>query len=183
VSGTFNAEYGNALSGIGEHRHRRGARRTAAAWSFNETLPAITRISHQHRPSQPFSHTVTEMTLHGPIPGDLFTFFLSGRMDRESGWLYGIREHNVTDYVYKSPMDPTDMTVISTGDNELVPMNPYREFSGTGKLSFEATTAMKLRYDALSNSSLRYSQLQIQPDARPIMKNDCELTRVTAFRR
>ncbi len=171
VSGTFNAEYGNALSGIVNTVTKEGGSKYGGSLSFNtgDFVSNHTEIFTNIDEIKPFSHTVTEMTLHGPIPGDLLTFFLSGRMDRERGWLYGIREHNVTDYVYKNPMNPADMTVISTGDNELVPMNPYREFSGTGKLSFEPTTAMKLRYDALySNSSSKgYSHsYKYNPDAR-----------------
>ena len=170
VSGTFNAEYGNALSGVVNTVTKEGGNAYGGSISFNtgDFVSNHTDIFTNIDQIKPLSHTVTEMTLHGPIMPDALTVFLSGRYDNEQGWLYGIREHNPTDYVYRNPLDPADMRVITTGDSAFVPMNPSHEFSGTGKLTFTPFPTMKIRYDALySNSySKGYSQsYKYNPDA------------------
>jgi len=170
VSGTFNAEYGNALSGVVNTVTKEGSNTFGGSLSFNtgDFVSNRTDIFTNIDAIKPFSHTVTELTLTGPIQPDLLTLFLSGRYDNEQGWLYGVREHMPTDYVYKNPLNPSDMRVVTTGDSALVPMNPYHEFSGTGKLTFTPFASMKIRYDALySNSySKGYSHsYKYNPDA------------------
>jgi outer membrane receptor protein involved in Fe transport len=172
VSGTFNAEYGNALSGIVNTVTKEGSNTFGGSLSYNtgDFLSNHTNIFPNIDEFKPFSHQVAEMTLNGPIVPDRLTVFLSGRYDDEKGWLYGVREHNPSDYVFKNPLNPNDMRVIRTGDSTLVPMNPYHEFSGTGKLTFTPMPAMKIRYDALySNSYSRgYSHsYKYNPDATP----------------
>jgi outer membrane receptor protein involved in Fe transport len=156
VSGTFNAEYGNALSGVVNTVTKEGGNTFGGSVSFytgdyvsshDEVFTNITKV-------KPFSHTVTELTLNGPILNDRLSFFVSGRLDIEQGWLYGVQQHQPSDYASVNPMNPNDITLIRTGDSSLVPMNPSREASGTAKLTFTILPTMKLRYDVLySNSS------------------------------
>jgi outer membrane receptor protein involved in Fe transport len=172
VSGTFNAEYGNALSGVVNTVTKEGGP------TYRGTLSAYTGDHVSNRTDiwtnidqvRPLSTSVAEGTLSGPLFTPSLTFFFSGRYDREDGWLYGIREQNPSDYVYKNPMNPNDITVISTGDSALVPMNSSWNVSATGKLAWTITPMIKLRYDVL------YSQyegqgyvhdLKYNPDANP----------------
>ena len=155
VSGTFNAEYGNALSGVVNTVTKEGGNSFGGSASFytGDYVSSRSEVFTNIDKVKPFSHTVTEMTLNGPIVPDLLSFFLSGRFDDEKGWLYGVRQHNPSDYADKNPMDPNDITLVRTGDDALVAMNPSREFSGTGKLTFSPFSTAKLRYDVLYSKS------------------------------
>jgi outer membrane receptor protein involved in Fe transport len=170
VSGTFNAEYGNALSGVVNTVTKEGGNAFGGSLSFNtgDFVSNHNDIFTHIDEIKPFSHSITEGTLHGPIIPDMVTVFLSGRYDDEKGWLYGVREHTPSDYVYKNPMNPNDIKVYSSGDSAYVPMNPYKEFSGTGKLTFTPFGAMKLRYDVLYSKSKSQSyshSYKYNPDA------------------
>jgi outer membrane receptor protein involved in Fe transport len=170
VSGTFNAEYGNALSGVVNTVTKEGGSKFGGSLSFytgdyvsnrNEIFTNIDDIA-------PFSHTVTELTFNGPVVPDFLNFFVSGRFDDEKGWLYGIRQHTPADYADVNPMNPNDIRLYQTGDSALVPMNPSREFSGTAKLTFSPFSTGKIRYDVLySRSSWKsYSHsYKYNPDA------------------
>jgi outer membrane receptor protein involved in Fe transport len=172
VSGTFNAEYGRALSGIVNTVTKEGGgsyHATLSAYSGDKVsnrtgiFPSIDKV-------QAFNTSVLEGTLSGPVIGSNLTFFLSGRRDYDRGWLYGVREHNPTDYVYKNPTNPNDIRVISTGDSALVSMNSGWSVSATGKLSFTPDPLFKVRYDILYSRSegQGYSHdLKYNPDANP----------------
>ncbi len=155
VSGTFNAEYGNALSGIVNTVTKEGSNRFGGSVSFytGDYVSGHDEVFTNIDDITPFSHTVTELTLTGPVLPDAVTVFVSGRYDYERGWLYGIRQHNPTDYVAVNPLNPNDIRLIQTGDSALVPMNPNREFSGTAKLTFSPFSTAKLRYDVLYSNS------------------------------
>lgn len=174
VSGTFNAEYGNALSGIVNTVTKEGGptyRGTLSAYT-GDRVSNRTDIWTNIDQVKPFSTSVAEGTLSGPIPGlgQTLTFFFSGRADRERGWLYGIREHYPTDYVYKNPLNPNDIQVITTGDSALVPMNSSWNVSATGKLAWTITPTIKVRYDVLYSQyeGQGYSHdLKYNPEANP----------------
>ncbi|MEW6511439.1 MAG: TonB-dependent receptor [Bacteroidota bacterium] len=153
VSGTFNAEYGNALSGVVNTITKEGGptyRLSLSSYTGDYLSTRTNPFSHIDD-VDPFSSWVTEGTASGPLPGmgDMLTLFLSGRYEESKGWLYGIREHNPEDYVLRNPIDPNSMTIISTGDSALVAMNPSKSFSATAKLSFSPIPTLKIRYDVL----------------------------------
>ena len=115
----------------------------------------------------PFNRMVLEGTLSGPIPltGNMLSVFVSARYDKSNGYLNGIRQHNPTDYVYKNPLNPNEITVIATGDGAVVAMNPSTQFSTTGKLTFapSATGSTPVRPSLFQ---LRVSVIQPQPQVQ-----------------
>ncbi len=174
VAGTFNAEYGNALSGVVNTVTKEGGptyRGTISAYtgdyvsSRDETFFNIDDFDALNNP-------VVEATLSGPIVpdlGNMLTFFASGRFEESKGWLYGIREQTPEDYVIKNPANPNDITVISTGDGAIVPMNPNRSRSATAKLAFAPDPVMKFRYDLVYSDGWSKSynhDLKYNPDAQ-----------------
>ena len=172
VSGTFNAEYGNALSGIVNTVTKEGGSVYRGTLSFytgdyvsshNNTFFDIGDIN-------PFSNQVIEGTLGGPVPGieNIVTFFFSGRYNKDGGYLYGKREHTIYDSVYINPNDVSDIRVAATGDNAIVSMNPSEDFAGTGKITFKPFTAVKINYDVVyskSNYKTYDHDLKYNPDA------------------
>ena len=179
VSGTFNAEYGNALSGIVNTVTKEGSNNYKGKFSFysGDRISSRDNVFYNINKVNPLSAYTGEMTLGGPIPfsSEKLLFFVSARYDREKGWLYGIREHNPTDSVYINPANPNDIRIASTGDGAIVPMNPSQDFSGTAKLTFKPFPMLKINYDLIYSRSdyKNYSQdFKYNPDA---MYNNYEL--------
>jgi outer membrane receptor protein involved in Fe transport len=172
ISGTFNAEYGNALSGIVNTVTKEGGKDYVATVSFytgdyvSNRDDVFTNISE----IDAMNNTVGELTVSGPIPGikDYASFFISGRYENHGGRYYGIRQHNPTDSVYKNPLDPNDITITATGDGALVPMNASEELSTTLKLTLKPWSNFKFNYDLIYSESeyQNYSHdLKYNPDA------------------
>lgn len=172
VSGTFNAEYGNALSGIVNTVTKEGTEKYSFSYSYytGDYLSSNTKIFNKIDDFDLFNNYVNEFTASGPIPfsNDKISFFLSGRYDYDKGYLYGQRQHVISDSVMKDPMNPTVFSIAANGDNKFVSMNHGFSFSGTGKLTFKPMTTMKINYDFLYSSS-EYKpyihDLKYNPDA------------------
>jgi outer membrane receptor protein involved in Fe transport len=172
VSGTFNAEYGNALSGVVNTVTKEGGSSYRGSISAYTGDYASTRsdVFFNIGEFKPANHYVTEATLSGPIPllGEQFSFFFSGRYDHDDGYLYGVREHLPSDSITRNPLDPSQIQVLTSGDGAIVSMNPSKEVSATAKLSFAPIPTMKLRYDLIySNSDYQTydHELKYNPDA------------------
>lgn len=172
ISGTFNAEYGNALSGIVNTVTKEGGEKYTGSVSFysgdyiskhNDTFFHIGNV-------KALNNYVSELTVSGPVPltKNYASFFMSGRYENSDGYLFGIRQHNPTDSVYKNPLNPNDVRISSSGDGAIVPMNASRELSSTFKLTIRPLDNVKINYDAIfSNSTYQtYNHdLKYNPDA------------------
>ncbi len=170
VSGTFNAEYGNALSGIVNTITKEGGNDFNGSVSFyaGDHLSNRTETFYNIDDFDPLNSTTTEFTVSGPIISNKVNFFLSGRYGNSNGYLYGIRQHIVTDSVLKNPLDPNDITIISNGDDEIVPMSSGWNYTTTGKLTFRPLTTFKINLDLIysKNQSTYYDHnLKYNPDA------------------
>lgn len=157
VSGTFNAEYGNALSGIVNTVTKEGGSSYKGKISFYGGDQISTRddIFFNIKTIRPFNSFTNELTLSGPFPllENNLSFFLSQRYDNDDGYLYGIRQHLPSDSVYKNPLDPNDIRVFSSGDGSIVPMNTSREYNATVKLTFKPMSTMKINYDMIYSTA------------------------------
>ena len=93
VSGTFNAEYGNALSGIVNTVTKEGGSVYKGSFSYyvGDYLSQDDATFNYIDDINPLGIQVLEGTLGGPIPGvnDQLTFFFSGRYSKDAGYLYG----------------------------------------------------------------------------------------------
>ena len=99
-TGTFSAEYGNALSGVVNYVTKEGGQKNSGSIRVltgdyyskdNDIFPQI-----QHY--QPLNNSRIEATFGGPTPIDNLTFYASGVFDRNHGYLYGNRIYNPTDF-------------------------------------------------------------------------------------
>lgn len=172
VSGTFNAEYGNALSGIVNTVTKEGGSAYKGSLSFytGDYLSQNDEIFFNINEVKPFSNLVLEGTLGGPIPEleNFVTFFLSGRYNKDGGYLYGKREHTIYDSVWINPSNVKDIRVSATGDNSVVAMNPSDDFSGTGKITFKPLPTLKINYDLVYSKSYYKTynhEIKYNPDA------------------
>ncbi len=170
VSGTFNAEYGNALSGIVNSITKEGTKNYNGSFSFytGDYLSSHKDIFYNIDNIDPVNNYVTEFTLGGPIPllNDVVTFFLSGRLNDSKGYLYGIRQQEPSDYIQYLSAD--SISVLATGDGKTVSMNPSKDWNGNAKITIKPFSTFKINYDFLISDSkyqLYNHNLKYNPDA------------------
>lgn len=143
ISGTFNAEYGQAMSGIINIVTKEGGDKISGEVSsyvgdyvsrdkgnfFDVNSRDVFYEINDVSPTDLYDFRIS---LDGPIP---FTsrrgrFFVNFRQNFNEGWLYGKREVN------------NDGT---PGDGQVVPMNENRWYTLQSKLTFRLTDLMKLQ--------------------------------------
>ncbi len=177
-SGTFAAEYGNALSGVVNYVTKEGGDR----YSFSVRSYMGDYISNHSDlftnidDIDPFNRGRVELTLGGPLPftNNKVKLFVSGVYENFKGSLYGQRLYNTNDsYLSREAFatgderkaDPTspyffnpyskNSTGLPTGDGAIVPMNPSENWNIQGNLSYNLTSLIKLRYEAVYNKGQR----------------------------
>ncbi|MDP4193081.1 MAG: TonB-dependent receptor, partial [Bacteroidota bacterium] len=149
ISGTYNAEYGRAMSGVINIVTKEGTPKfqgnvTAYSGDFLTTnkdlFLNIDKID-------PFSQKYAEGSFSGPVPflGST-SFFVSGKYTKEENWLYGKRLHNPSDTCNFSSSDPTQWVSQSTGDSAIVPMNSNEGYAFQGKLTSTLFEGLKASY-------------------------------------
>lgn len=138
ISGTFNAEYGNAMSGIVNTVTKEGSRDYHGSLliysgdhmsDFTEYFPNIDDID-------PVSNYNFQGSLGGPIPftDNELTFFVNGRYYYDDGYLYGERRFNP---------DGTP------GDGSVVPMEWHKNYYGQGNIAFSPAQELKINLEGL----------------------------------
>ncbi|MBU2493798.1 MAG: TonB-dependent receptor [Bacteroidetes bacterium] len=157
LTGTFNAEYGEALSGIVNQVTKVAGEKLDGDFSFytgdyissrKDLFTNINDIS----PSDAYNF---QGNLSGPVPGleKLLSFFISGRYNYDDGYLYGKRIFNPSDSSNFSANNPSDWHIGATGDNEYVPMNYNKKISLQGKLSINVGTGKGIVLSAMYHDS------------------------------
>jgi outer membrane receptor protein involved in Fe transport len=170
ISGTFNAEYGQAQSGIVNIVTREGGSEYRASYSgylgshvsgrndlfLNIDNPRLTNFRN------------SQGTLSGPVPytDKRVTFFSSFRYVGSNGFLYGQRRSRIEDTepvrVFATQVDRGEIDYqrgertgalnipdsLTTGDGAFVPMNPLDAYSFQGRLSYRLLPNIKLSYSA-----------------------------------
>jgi outer membrane receptor protein involved in Fe transport len=174
-TGTFSAQYGNALSGVvnyitkeGGDRYNFSIRSYAGDYASNRTelFDHINEVDVLNR-------SRIEGTLGGPFPflKDA-RFYVSGIYENFKGLLYGVRLYNPSDS-HLSPdnfrstdsvrtfggdktrsTDPyffnpyhTDGSGLPTGDGSVVPINGSRSINFQGNISYRFSSLLKAKYE------------------------------------
>jgi len=173
VSGTFNAEYGQAMSGIVNIVTKEGAKdyhgelRSYIGDYFSTDNDLFFNIDEVN----PFSIQDFQASLNGPVPfmNNKMTFFASGRRYDTDSYLYGIRRYSPQDSNAYAGTDTSGWIVEETGDGALIPMSAYDKWSGQMKLAYSFTPSMKLTYNFIFDNaqSTSYShKYKLNPDGR-----------------
>ena len=142
ITGTFNAEYGEALSGVVNQVTKIAGDHYSGSFSAYSGDYATNRRGGLYLYMGGFHPARTynlQGNLSGPIPGTsgFVKFFASGRYLSDDGYLYGKRIFNPSDSSNFSANNSSDWYIGSTGDSADVPMNFSRELTLQGKLSFK----------------------------------------------
>lgn len=171
ISGAFNAEYGQAMSGIVNIATKEGGAKFSGgmgvyggqyATSYKDSLfPGLDKF-------QPTSIRNIEANLGGPILGEDLSFFVNGRYIYFDGWQKGYRRFNPWNISYTD--DITRQFILNRdangrGDSALVPMNWSERYYGQGKLTWRISPVMKL------NANFIYDQREGKPYSKSFFYN------------
>ncbi len=145
ISGTFNAEYGQAMSGIVNIVTQDGSSKfgiNASAYLGNY----FTTHTDIFRNLNKFTSIKTkdfQVSLGGPTEVvDNLSYFVTARYYKEDGFLFGKRVYLVSDQAavaFENPFDPTGQKIVfdtHSGDGANVAMNPSEKMSLNAKLSY-----------------------------------------------
>ncbi len=150
ISGTFNAEYGNAMSGVINIVTKTGGNNFTSrfeAWT-GDYLSNRTDIFWHINDINPTAEHNFQGTISGPILQDRLTFFLTGRRYKNEGWLYGANAY--------SPQGRTQLIngeeVNVRGDSSAVSMNANERWSGQGALRWKILNPLTLKVDLLGST-------------------------------
>lgn len=154
ISGTFNAEYGQAQSGIVNIVTKEGSEAISGSASayFGDFVSSNDNIFLNIDDVNPTAQKFFEADISGPLLSKKLTFFLSGRITDLEGHLFGKHYYNPIDSSDFGALNPEDWYVESTGDSQFVAMNTRQNFSGTAKLAYQITPGIKLAYSFIANS-------------------------------
>lgn len=200
-TGTFSAEYGNALSGVINFVTKDGGN------DYNASLRMWTgdHVSNNEDiffnidDSDPFNNSRAEWTLSGPVPlfNGKLTFLTSGVYQNDKGHLYGLDLYKPEDmldaFTTVLRVDPFGLgfgrnpdgsvnfnTNIDRrgpdGTGETVPMVTFEGVNLTGRLTWKPVNSMKFGYDIIMDDGNRYSstyyrRFRFTPDGRPQTKS------------
>ncbi|HEX2961498.1 MAG TPA: TonB-dependent receptor [Ignavibacteriales bacterium] len=157
ISGTFNAEYGQAMSGIVNIMTKEGGDKTSATFSAyaGDFLTSHSDMFLNINKINPLSQKYVEGSLSGPVPllSNKVHYFLSGRYRNEEGYLYGQRIHTPGDTVYFQGQDASKYMEQSSGDSAMVPLSPAMAASFQAKITYNPVTNVKLNYLVIGDNS------------------------------
>lgn len=171
IAGGFNAEYGQALSGVvdvvskegGDEYHGELSVYGGDYLSFRNDRGVNTflrpgRLQHFNDSNvfdnldavSPFDILNLQGSLSGPVPltGGRVKFFTSVRYFNNDGWLYGTRVFNPSDSSF-IPADPSQAVYQATGDRKKVSMNYFKKLSTHSTLRFNISPLLKFRLSVL----------------------------------
>ena len=147
ISGTFNAEYGRAMSGVINIVTKDGGDKlhggiTLYSGDYASTSDDIfTHIDDV----EPLGVKNVQFNLHGPVPltNNKLSFFLTGRYLDDEGYIFGTRVFNPDDSSSVSFDDVSQYVIDATGDGKAVPMRFTKKSTLHGKLTYRMTPALK----------------------------------------
>ena len=150
ISGTFNAEYGNAMSGVINIVTKTGGNHFSGkfeAWT-GDYLSNRTDLFWNIDDINPMADYNLQGTISGPIIKDRVSCFFTGRRSKNEGWLYG---PNI--YSPQGRSQLIDGEIVSVrGDSSAIAMNPNERWSGQGALKWKISNPLELKIDFLGSS-------------------------------
>ncbi|MGE5458515.1 MAG: TonB-dependent receptor, partial [Methanococcaceae archaeon] len=139
ISGTFNAEYGQAMSGVVNIVTQEGSSKfegSVSGYAGNYYTNHNDLFRNLDKPGRLASKNL-QASFSGPTGIPNLSFFLTGRYFYDEGYLYGIRYYNTYDNIQNvNTQGSTGYIPQHTGDGAFVPMNPNEKKSFNGKLAY-----------------------------------------------
>jgi hypothetical protein len=143
VSGAFNAEFGQAMSGIVNVVTKDGSNDfegsfygfTGDYFTGESRLPTGQEVFPELDGFSPASVRNAELSLGGPVLRNRLFFFTSGRYFNNDGWIFGRDVFRAT----------------GAGDSSAVALNPYERMSGHAKLTAQLGRGMRLAANVIAS--------------------------------
>ena len=152
ISGTFDAKYGQAMSGVVNTVLKTGSDKFE--YSLETYLgDYFTTDTDRYPHNDSYSPTTIQnyqLSISGPMGLPQTTFFVNGRKYLNSGYLFGTRRF--------TPFDKNDFAIQifnPTGDNELVSMNTSDEWNGQFKITNQSIDDLQFNYQLAYNYAER----------------------------
>ena len=175
ITGTFNAEYGNAMSGVVNAVTKDGSNQFEA--NINTGLSSYLTKNEKNGEEifiglDPFgmnSNTDFKLNMSGPIIKNRVNYFINYRFQNINGHLNGLRRFNTWDLSNYYDQDSSNWTSENTGDSLFVSMNTGEYESLMGKLTFNYGN-IKFSFMTNINNGLSQSYNHLykyNPDGRP----------------
>ncbi len=182
-SGTFNAEYGGALSGVVNYVTKEGGSQWSGGVKYytGDYLSNRSELFYYIQNFNPTSFLSsvnrTEVTLGGPIVSDKLSFYGSGVYNWNRGTLFGQRFYLPEDsylsregfptgdprkgaasapyYFGPAKNDTLDLVGLPGGDGTVVSLNWSRSYNLQGNLSYRLSPEMRLKGEFIYDFSER----------------------------
>ena len=174
ITGTFNAEYGNAMSGVVNAVTKDGSNEYTGSVNSGYS----TYITKNKRNGEevfigldPFGingNTDLKINLSGPVIKNKLYFFSNYRTQKVNGHLNGIRRFEVWNLSDFYDQDSLNWVSQNTGDSSYVPMSTGEYSSFMGKLSYNiGNIKMAVMLNQNNSISQGYSHIyKYNPDGR-----------------
>lgn len=175
ISGTFNAEYGQANSGIVNIVTKSGGEKFSGSFSgsVGGFVSGHNDLFFHINEAPLMGQQRYEGSISGPTGIKGLTFFANTAYSNRQGSLYGQRIFSPMDSSYFGGAQ-SSWKIVSTGDSAIVAMNPSEALSNSGKLTFQLNKNIRLSY-GLTHSwgkSQSYSHFyRFNPDSRPTFRS------------
>ena len=177
ITGTFDAEYGQAMSGVVNTVLKSGGESfevhaEALGGSFVYAGGGDRGLTYKFRPATTQNY---QLNASGPTGLPQTFFLLSGQRYAYDDYLYGTRMFVPTDTsITKFKIEP-----VPTGDGKEIPLGSERQWSGLGKITNRSLPGIEISYQATFNvidgrlinngSALdNFFQWRLNPDGRKI---------------
>lgn len=177
-SGTFNAEYGNALSGVVNYITKEGGSQWTGSFKYltGDHFSSRTELFTNIDKINMANIYRAEASFGGPILSEDLSFYGSGVYNWFGGHLYAQQLYNPQDaYLQRSAFpsgdprrgsssdplyfgaftrDSSDRAGGPTGNGDVVPLNWGRSYNLQGNLSWKIVPEMRLKYEIVYDNDL-----------------------------
>ncbi len=170
ISGTFDAEYGQAMSGVVNAVLKSGTedfKWSAELYTGDFLYPGSTKRLIDYK-LRPLSIQNYQIAISGPTPLPKTYFLFNARRSMSNDYFYGTRRFIPTD---SSDFEKKIFT--STGDQKDVPLGYSNEWSGLAKITNKPVAHIEISYQAILNSidaKRTNFAWRLNPDGTPTQK-------------
>ena len=176
ISGAFNAEYGQAMSGIVNISSKEGSEKfTGGIGIYGGDYAPSDKTLFPGTNFKPTNIRNIEANLSGPLLGNDLTFLADGRYNYFNGYLNGYRRFNPSNISYTDSAGTFHLNrdASGIGDSALVPLKWSERRYGQGKLTWRISPTIKLTGDYIYDYTIAkaYDRVKNGSNIQPYFYN------------
>ena len=145
ITGTFNAEYGRAMSGVVNAVTKDGGDKLSISASGNMAnyITSHKDIFIGLKDMELNRNQDYKFQISGPLVAGKLFYFINTRYQNNKGYLNGIHRFDVDDFSDYSSTNPDEWYSEHSGDGSYVPMNNSLNLSVLSKLTYKISNSLK----------------------------------------